>query len=105
MLWFADILDVHGAAIAWGLLIGIILLFWIVRQKFAKPVTNWLVLRIPFVGKLKRKILMTRFSRTMHSLLKSGVTVDQSLEHASTALNKYLLSTVPGGDYASYSKR
>lgn len=83
LLWFAQTFATHGVKIFWGLATFSILLAWLVKQNFSKPVTHWLILHVPLFGKLYRKIIMTRFSRTMHSLLKNGITIDQAL--ASTA--------------------
>lgn len=82
LLWFADAFDRHGNSILLGFLLLIIFWSWFVRRNFSKPFTHWLILRIPLLGHLYRKILLMHFGRTMHSLLKSGITIDTALENA-----------------------
>jgi type II secretory pathway component PulF len=86
LLWIAEAFDKHGTEIIGGLFIFIILALWLARQKFSKPFIHWLYLQIPIFGKLYKKIIMARFARTMNALLKSGVTVDRSLEYTAALL-------------------
>lgn len=86
LLWLAEVFDVYGTKILWSTLFLIISLIWILRKDFSKSFTHALVLRLPLFGKLYRKVIMTRFSRTMHSLVRSGITIDESLKNTATVL-------------------
>ena len=68
-----------------GLLIGVTMLW----QYFATPVGrrqwDWLTLEIPYLGTLARKIAMSRVSRTLGTLLASGIPALMALKIAGTA--------------------
>lgn len=68
-----------------GLLIGVTMLW----QYFATPVGrrqwDWLKLEIPYLGTLARKIAMSRVSRTLGTLLASGIPALMALKIAGTA--------------------
>ncbi len=82
LLWFAQSFKEYGKEIFWGMVLFIASFTWFVRRKFSRPLTHWVLLHIPIFGKLYKKIIMAHFARVMYSLLKSGVTIDQSLEYA-----------------------
>ena len=89
LLQVASFLDVYGFRILLGFVFFIPFTFWLFRQDFAKPFICTLIARAPIFGKLYRKIIMTRFSRTMNSLLKNGITIDQSLQNVADSLSDY----------------
>ena len=100
LLWFAEQFASYGVVIFWSLAVLVLLLAWMVRKDFSKPVTHWLALRIPLFGKLYRRIILARLSRTMHSLLENGITIDQVLENVAASMtNIYyrnaILSVLP----------
>ena len=86
LMSFASLFDAHGRTIIWGTIAFIVIVFWLSRKSFAKPFTHWLALHFPIIGSLYRKIVLARLSRTMNSLLKSGVTIDQSIDLTSGLL-------------------
>lgn len=86
LLWIAEAFDKNGVQIFWGLVFFILFTAWLIRQKFSKPYLHRALLDVPILGKLYKKIIMARFARTMNALLKSGVTVDRSLEYTAALL-------------------
>lgn len=82
LLWVAEAFDQHGAAIFWGIIFLIVFTVWVASRNFSKPFFHWIYLHLPIFGKMYQKIILARFSRTMNALLKSGVTVDRSLEYS-----------------------
>lgn len=77
-------------------LVGFILFIrFIYRTERGQYLFDRLLLRLPILGDLLRKITIARFSRTLSTMLQSGVPILQSLEIvAKTAGNKVIEGTL-----------
>lgn len=68
----------------WALLIGLVvfLIAWkaFVNTQFGRRVADRMKLKLPVFGKLHHKICLARFSRTLGTLLTSGVPILQAME-------------------------
>ena len=62
-----------------GLIVISIALWFLVKMNKVRFSLQWLVLKIPFFGKLTRDVNMFNFSRSVGVLLKSGVKIVDSL--------------------------
>jgi type IV pilus assembly protein PilC len=80
LLAVAKIMEKWGIYIAAGLTSGFIFLFWFFKRNFIKPITHWIILKLPLVKNLSSKINIERFCYTFGSLLESGLTVDEGLK-------------------------
>ncbi len=89
LIWFAEEFDAHGGAIFIGFIVFVVTLFWISRKKFSRPVTHWLAIKMPLLGKIQKELTMARFGRSLASLLRSGMPIDQSLNIMSTVITNY----------------
>jgi type IV pilus assembly protein PilC len=69
--WHIIILVTVAIVIAWRLFVG---------TRFGRRVADRIKLIIPVFGKLHHKVCMARFSRTMGTLLTSGVPILQAME-------------------------
>jgi type IV pilus assembly protein PilC len=69
--WHIIIISVAAIVIAWRLFTG---------TRFGRRVADRLKLLTPVFGKLHHKVCMARFSRTMGTLLTSGVPILQAME-------------------------
>jgi len=81
----------------WYILIGLIVLLVVgtrsyVRTKAGKRHYDWLKLRVPIFGKLSHKIAIARFSRTLSTLLVSGVPILQALETVAGTIDNDVIS-------------
>ena len=56
--------------------------------------THKLLLKIPFVGRFLLISELEKFSRVMFLMLKSGINLDQSLNHANKLINNVYISTI-----------
>jgi type IV pilus assembly protein PilC len=76
-------------------LVGIVLLWTAftryIRTRTGKRQWDWLKLRIPVFGKLNHKVAIARFSRTLGTLLVSGVPILQALETVAGALDNDII--------------
>jgi len=81
----------------WSLVLGLMLavfIFWIFLQgDFGRTLWDRLILKLPVSGDLVRKIKMSRFSRTMATLLNSGVPVLQGLETVRSVINNRIVAS------------
>lgn len=73
-------------------LIVVVLLFWLfLKSDFGRNLWDRMVLNLPIFGDLIRKIEMSRFSRTMATLLNSGVPVLQALNIVQSVINNRVI--------------
>src|SRR4051812_20373240 len=83
-----------GHYILWiflALIIGIVLFRKWSRSKEGKPVWHAFVLRLPVLGELVRTINVGRFSRTLGTMLQSGVPMLRALETGKQIVGNVLL--------------
>ena len=77
---FSHFLNQYWYIALGGLIVFYMLFKAFVRTKFGKRVYDRFKLSIPVFGKLNHKICLARFSRTLGTLLSSGVPILQALE-------------------------
>jgi type IV pilus assembly protein PilC len=80
----------------WMVGIGVIILIFAYRlfvsTRFGRRVADRVKLKIPVFGKLHHKICMARFSRTMGTLLTSGVPILQAMETVAGTVGNSIMS-------------
>jgi type IV pilus assembly protein PilC len=78
------------------ILIGLVLLLIVwkafVSTRFGRRVADRIKLKIPVFGKLHHKICLARFSRTLGTLLTSGVPILQAMETCAGTVGNVILS-------------
>ncbi len=81
----------------WILALLLIAAFILVRRYIATPIGHYqwdrFKLRIPLIGSIFERIMLSRFSRSLAMMLKSGVPVIQSLQVISKAVNNEYIGT------------
>jgi type IV pilus assembly protein PilC len=84
--WWIILISVVIAVVAWKLFVG---------TRFGRRAADRAKLKVPVFGKLHHKICMARFSRTMGTLLTSGVPILQAMETvAGTVGNSVMSDTI-----------
>ncbi len=86
-LSIATFLVDYGLYVLVGLIIVIILLRVFVKTETTRPIFHRLYLRLPFISGIVKNINITRFSRALATLLKSGITINESLGITSRAVD------------------
>lgn len=75
---------------------GVVLLVLVVSQygrtRIGRRHMDWIKLKLPIFGKLNHKICIARFSRTLSTLLVSGVPILQALETVAGAVDNEIMS-------------
>ncbi len=87
LIAFTDIVEAHGTVLFWSIIGFVSLFLWLIKQRFSKPVTHWILLHTPVLGKLVLYSNLARFSRTLGMLLKSGVNIDEALDITRTTVS------------------
>jgi type IV pilus assembly protein PilC len=80
LIAMSDVIKNQWWIVAISLVIIIIAYKLFVSTRFGRRVADRVKLKIPIFGKLHHKICMARFSRTMGTLLTSGVPILQAME-------------------------
>lgn len=89
LIWFSSIMESYGVYIFLVLSALAIILTWLARQKFSRPVTHWILLKLPLINKIIRQVNLSQFCGTLGMLLKSGLTVDEALRVAGETTTNY----------------
>ncbi len=75
-----------------GTLLTLIAVTQYVHTRFGRRQYHWIKLKVPIFGKLNHKIAIARFSRTLSTLLASGVPILQALETVSGSVDNDVIS-------------
>jgi len=77
-------------------IVGVVLLWTAftryIRTRTGKRQWDWFKLRIPVFGKLNHKVAIARFSRTLGTLLVSGVPILQAMETVAGAIDNEIIA-------------
>jgi len=85
----ADFFQNYGV---WAILMTLIVIgfiYWFLKRKFIRPVTHWLILRLPVLKSFSLHLNLTNFFRTLSILLGSGLTIDESLKICTDITNNF----------------
>lgn len=80
LLFVAKSMSAHGVAIISSFVVFIVAVLWFVKLPFVRRITHPLYCRLPVVGGVIRAKNLNQFSSTLHTLLKSGTSIDASLQ-------------------------
>lgn len=91
LIWTSDVLGQWWWAITIGLIGAIILFMRWARSKEGRRVWDAFALRLPVVGELVRTVNVSRFARTLGTMLQSGVPMLRALETAKQIVGNVLI--------------
>jgi type IV pilus assembly protein PilC len=77
----------HGIIIFIGFVLTLILLIRLMYIEKIKYFVDKIILRIPIIGEIVKKINLAKFSRTFSSLLKTGVPIVETFKLSALVLN------------------
>ncbi|MBU0598295.1 type II secretion system F family protein [Patescibacteria group bacterium] len=86
-LGIANFLVDYGIFVLIGFVVLIVALRILVKSSLAKPFFHKLILRITLIKRISKMLNLARLSRAMSILLKSGVTINESLTIARGVVN------------------
>ena len=94
LIWFSDFMRSYW----WGIILAIVAIILGIREFIKRPKGRYmwdtLKLRSPVIGQINRKIALSRFGRTLGSLLQSGVPLITSLQIVRNIVNNVLIGDV-----------
>lgn len=76
----------HGIVMAIALVVLIFIFFRVIKTKKGKEIYNKLLLKLPILSSIIKKINLARFTRTLSSLLKTDIPIVQTLQIISKTL-------------------
>jgi type II secretory pathway component PulF len=94
LVWLAQTVEKSGLKILAGLVLGGGFLIWLSRQKFSRPITHWLLLHLPLLGRLTREKNLAQLSRSLGTLLRSGISIDEALRITAEATANYYYNRI-----------
>lgn len=80
LIWGSNLIQTNGAAIFWGMTLSIIFFIWISKRPFFKPISHFIILHTPIIRNVSKNNNLANFSKTLATLLKSGLTIDRAME-------------------------
>jgi general secretion pathway protein F len=94
LIWLSDFMQSY-----WWVIIAVIAAIIVgIKEAIKKPAGRYfwdtLKLRLPVIGQINRKIALSRFGRTLGSLLQSGVPLITSLQIVRNIVNNMLIGDV-----------
>lgn len=94
LIWFSGFIQGYW----WVIILIIVLIVFGLREFIKRPrgryIWDSLKLRLPVIGQINRKIALSRFGRTLGSLLQSGVPLITSLQIVRNVVNNVLIDDV-----------
>ncbi|MDA2936196.1 type II secretion system F family protein [Patescibacteria group bacterium AH-259-L05] len=89
LIWFSHFVQAHGLILFIAIIILVIALTWVIRQKWSRPVTHLLLLNTPVIGKLVKNTNLARFSRILATLIRSGINIDEAIHITKDTVGNY----------------
>ena len=90
LIWISDLFTNYGYIVTPLLILGFVGMLVLVRQKFMRPVLHPAILSIPVLKHFFHDVNRARFCRSVGTLLKSGVPIQEALEITGVALSNYV---------------
>ena len=87
LLWLIKSFQAYGFFIFGGIAFLVVFFAFISRFKPVKNINHRIILRLPIVGKLNKKINLAYFARTLGVLIKSGIPIVESFDITASTLN------------------
>ncbi len=89
LIWTADMAKTHGGLILSVIFFGTIFLSWLLKQRFIRPLTHYLMLKTPVIKNISRNLNIARFCQILGTLLKSGLNIGEALVITQKAMGNY----------------
>jgi type II secretory pathway component PulF len=96
MIDFSHFIQKNGMVLIIGIILFFIFIGWFVRQNFSKPLTHFFLLNFPIIKNITRNTNLASFCRTLATLLKSGLHIDESLDITKDTVSNYYFKKALG---------
>lgn len=89
LLFVANIFTNHGPLVAISAITFVVLAIIIRSMAFFHPITHWLVLHTPILGKIVKDTNLSRITRLLGTLLQSGMPISNALPITISIVKNY----------------
>ncbi|MBI4273038.1 type II secretion system F family protein [Candidatus Uhrbacteria bacterium] len=89
IIWVSKQIQANGIFIFSGIIGTITGFIILLKQKWMRPITHMILLRLPIIGPITRQTNLARFSRTLGTLLGSGLHIDEALSILRSTMGNY----------------
>lgn len=80
LIWFSHFVQESGLYLVIFVCFFIFIFIWFIKQNFAKPLTHFILLNTPLLSRIIKNANLSRIFRTLGSLLKSGLNIDEAFK-------------------------
>lgn len=87
LIFISNTLQNYGIFVFLGFVLFIVLFLWSIKTPVGKKAFGYFLLRVPVIGDVVSKVNMARFSRTLSSMISSGISIVKALEIISNTLS------------------
>ena len=94
LIWFSDFMRIYWWVIVLCIVAVVLGIRNAVKTARGRYIWDSMKLRLPVIGQINRKIALSRFGRTLGSLLQSGVPLVTSLQIVRNIVNNVLIGDV-----------
>lgn len=89
LIAFSKMIQEDGVMALISLLIGAAAAIFMLKQEFMRPLLHWLFIKLPIIRNISRQRNLAVFCSTLGTLLKSGLSIDQSMAITSATVSNY----------------
>lgn len=89
LIWFSDLMRDYGGIIIALCFFGSLFLAWFLRRKIMRPITHFVILHLPIIGRISRLKNLAIFNRTFGMLLRSGLGADEAIAITAQTVENY----------------
>ena len=89
LIAFSALVEERGMTLFAAITAAVAGLVWLLRRRFMRPATHWILVNAPIVKKIVRHTNVARFAGTLGVSLKSGISIDEALEITRKSVNNH----------------
>jgi type IV pilus assembly protein PilC len=89
LIAFSDLVQDHGFILFFGIIFLTFFVVFLFRRKFMRPFTHMLLLKLPVVKHIVFASNLSRFCRTLGTLLQSGLPITEALDVTQKTVKNY----------------
>jgi type IV pilus assembly protein PilC len=89
LIYFTHFIQNYRLPLLLAISFGSAGLYWLATREFSRPVTHYLLLKIPIIKNLVINSNLTNFCSTLGTMLKSGLIIDEALAISKDVVSNY----------------
>ena len=89
LIWLSGVVEQYGFMLLLGFGIAVVGAGVLLKQKFVKPITHWIILQFPLISRIVKGGELSSASRVLGTILKSGIAIDEALGITKDTMGNY----------------